>query len=88
MTKRLPERFLPGPPLVAFVTNRYDIPAAETGDLSVVMQVAPRTITRWREGGTMRLEDGQRHADRLGVHPTAIWSDWWDWVLDDDTPDD
>jgi len=70
------ERFL-GPMIISHghtVMETY-------GDQFVVgelLDVSNRTVTRWRAGTTIRLSHADTIACRLGVHPSAIWPDWFD----------
>lgn len=70
-----PGRFDPSPLL-----RHLELAASGPGDdgLAATAGVSRRTIQRWRHGSQrLRIADADRIASRLGLHPTALWDDWY-----------
>jgi len=49
---------------------------ATVNDAARHLQVHPRQVHRWQHNG-LTVNEADRVAVRLGVHPSAIWPDWW-----------
>lgn len=49
---------------------------SNTGTLAELTGYNRRTLVRWRREG-IPLEDADRIAVALGLHPASIWSEWW-----------
>lgn len=50
--------------------------------LAAELGVSDRTVVRWRAGGGVHLNDGERYAALLGVHPFDIWGPAYHEVVD------
>jgi hypothetical protein len=71
------------PPQPRFVAHRLldQFPNNSARQLAQIFNVHPGTIQRWRNPRTTLTQwEADRHAIRLGKHPSEIWSDWFDGV--------
>lgn len=70
MSRARREAFDPAPILDRFA----GMSAAEIAEL---LGVTPRTVSRWRNGGTIEPATADRLACYLGMHPVEMWPHEW-----------
>jgi hypothetical protein len=46
--------------------------------LAAVLNVADRSVRKWRHAGGFSPLQADRYAIAIGSHPAKIWPDWWD----------
>lgn len=78
MSRRRTPISLPFEPLATFLAG----PEATGRRLALLAHEVPSNVQNWRRAGRVPFYSADRLACRLGVHPSAIWSTYWETAVE------
>lgn len=67
-------------PLSEFARDRYRI--QNTFQMARLLGVTDRTVIRWKKNNvSFTIDEAEKYAEELGVHPSAVWANYSEEVL-------